>query len=212
MNDFDYEVKQKKDLARSAAHRVRGSKSTKCDLPSDHLTAAQKRALSGPVESYNLSGPMRWAEFKRMPNDLKKMYITQLRADYRASDAMLGNMFGVSGAAVYKARAELGIQSCERGWRPTKAIKAAWEQYINPQSEPIVPEEPETAAEEVTTPDPVAPEVEEQPLVVEKVQNTLQQFSMDFCDISTWEELYAYCKQFPNPGKGSYIRIRVDAR
>ena len=69
MNDFDYEVKQKKDIARSAAHRVCGSKSTKCDLPSDHLTAAQKRALSGPVESYNLSGPMSWAEFKRMPED-----------------------------------------------------------------------------------------------------------------------------------------------
>lgn len=214
MNDFDYEVKQKKDIARSAAHRVCGSKSSKCDLPSDRLTEAQKRALSGPVESYNLSGPMSWAEFKRMPEDLRKQYLTKLKNDFHASDAMLGRMFGVSEVTVNLHRNKLGVKSLGVSYQPTKAIKAAWEQYINPQSEPIVPEEPETAAEEPTPANTeplaqviVAP-VPSQPATV----YPLQQFTMDFTDIHTWEELYAMCKKFPEPGAGSFINIRVAVR
>lgn len=205
MNDFDYEVKQKKDIARSAAHRVCGGKSSKCDLPSDRLTEAQKRALSGPVESYNLSGPMSWAEFKRMPEDLRKQYLTKLKNDFHASDAMLGRMFGVSEVTVNLHRNKLGVKSLGVSYQPTKAIKAAWEQYINPHSEPIVLEEPETAAEE-PKPSPMLPQEDT------KVRQTLQNFTAEFLDIRSWEELYAMLKQFPAPCEGSGIRISLSAR
>lgn len=208
MNDFDYEVKQKKDIARSAAHRVCGSKSTKCDLPSDHLTAAQKRALSGPVESYNLSGPMSWAEFKRMPEDLRKQYLTKLKNEFHASDAMLGRMFGVSEVTVNLHRNKLGVKSLGVAYQPTKAIKAAWEQYINPQSELTVPEEPETAAEEPT---PVVIETVEAPCETITIR-PLQAFTAEFVDIRTWEEFYAVLKQFPEPGEGSYLRVRMETK
>lgn len=229
MNDFDYEVKQKKDIARSAAHRVCGSKSTKCDLPSDHLTEAQKRALSGPVESYHLRGPMRWEEFKRLPDDLKRQYIIYLKTDYSASDAMLGRMFGVSEVTVNKIRSTLGVKALSSHYRPTREVKAAWNEFIGAKKTEAT-EKTETAAEtqasepvnftKVTSWEALAealagisqqdttPAREEKPVVL----NPLQQFSAEFLDIRSWEEFYAAVKQFPAPEEGSFIYLRVGTK
>ena len=75
MHDFDYDAMQKKRIARGASHMKCGSKSKKCTLPSDYLTAAQKRRLNGPVSTYKLDEPMNWESFKAMPEDLQKKYI-----------------------------------------------------------------------------------------------------------------------------------------
>lgn len=66
MNDFDYDCMQKKRTARGAfAHisRKRGG----CTLPSDNLTAKQRREKNGEVKSYNITRPMPWPEFKTLP-------------------------------------------------------------------------------------------------------------------------------------------------
>jgi len=41
MNDFDYEVMQRKRLARQASHKKCGSKSKKCPMSTDHMTRKQ---------------------------------------------------------------------------------------------------------------------------------------------------------------------------
>ena len=41
MNDFDFENMQKKRIAQGARHRVCGSKSKKCSLPSDLLRSGR---------------------------------------------------------------------------------------------------------------------------------------------------------------------------
>ena len=41
MRDFDYEVLQRKRIAQQAKHKKKGSKTCKCSLPSDYLTAKQ---------------------------------------------------------------------------------------------------------------------------------------------------------------------------
>lgn len=109
MHDFDYDAMQKKRIARGAAHMKRGSKSKKCTLPSDYLTAAQKRRLNGPVNTYKLDEPMNWESFKAMPEDLQKKYILNLQETYQANNDMLGKMFGVTGVSVCKMRHALGI-------------------------------------------------------------------------------------------------------
>lgn len=222
MNEFDYEVKQKKDLARSAAHRVCGSKSTKCDLPSDHLTEAQKRALSGPVESYNLGGPMKWAEFKRLPDDLKKQYLTNLRDTYRASDDMLGMMFGVTGQAVYKLRSALGVKRLDPHQRRSHETEREWAAFIHngPAPTETAAEEPkpesldlsgvsswEDLANAITSTSITAPDLK----VAEPIP-PLRTYTAEFRDVRNWEELYALLKSFPEPGEGSYIRIRVERK
>ena len=109
MHDFDYDVMQKKCIARGASHMKRGSKSKKCTLPSDYLTAAQKRRLNGPVSTYKLDEPMNWESFKAMPEDLQKKYILNLQETYQTTDEMLSMMFGKSNVTVGKCRVSLGI-------------------------------------------------------------------------------------------------------
>ena len=107
MHDFDYDAMQKKRIARGAAHMKRKRKG--CSLPSDYLTAAQKRRLNGPVSTYKLDEPMSWESFKAMPEDLQKQYILNLQETYQTTDEMLGMMFGKSNVTVGKYRAILGI-------------------------------------------------------------------------------------------------------
>ncbi len=55
MTDAEYLFRRdsadKKVTARSANKRVSGAKSKKCTLPSDYLTAAQKKRLNGEVKN-----------------------------------------------------------------------------------------------------------------------------------------------------------------
>ena len=57
MNDFDYDIVQKKRVARGAFAHV-NRKRGKCRLPSDYLTAAQKKEMNGAVKTYNITRPM----------------------------------------------------------------------------------------------------------------------------------------------------------
>lgn len=84
MKEFYDTVRERKALVPSAAHRVCGSKSKKCSLPSDSLTDAQKRRLSGPVVTYNPTRPCTWAEFKSMPNDIAQEWLDNVQSRFRA--------------------------------------------------------------------------------------------------------------------------------
>ena len=134
MNDFDYDVMQKKRIARGASHMKRGSKSKKCTLPSDYLTAAQKRRLNGPVSTYKLDEPMNWESFKVMPEDLQKKYILGLQENYGANDEMIGKMFKKSDTVALRVRNTLNIKplgKCKLN-RNEKAIRdAKWNAFCN---------------------------------------------------------------------------------
>ena len=134
MNDFDYDVMQKKRIARGASRMKRGSKSKKCTLPSDYLTAAQKRRLNGPVSTYKLDEPMSWESFKAMPEDLQKKYILRLQENYGANDEMIGKMFKKSDTIALRLRNTLNIKplgNCKLN-RKEKAIRdAKWDAFCN---------------------------------------------------------------------------------
>ena len=134
MHDFDYDVMQKKRIACGASHMKRGSKSKKCTLLSDYLTAAQKRRLNGPVITYKLDEPMNWESFKAMPEDLQKKYILNLQETYQANNDMLGKMFGVTGASVCKMRHALGVSAMGQSkmTRDEVAVRdAKWDAFCN---------------------------------------------------------------------------------
>ena len=134
MHDFDYDAMQKKRIARGASYMKRGSKSKKCTLPSDYLTAAQKRRLNGPVSTYKLDEPMSWESFKAMPEDLQKQYILNLQNTYQANDKMVGKMFGKSDVTVGEHRKRLGLKPIGKSMmtRDEKAIRdAKWNAFCN---------------------------------------------------------------------------------
>ena len=111
MNDFDYDVLQKKRTAAGARHMKRGSRSKRCSLPSDNLTPAQLKRRNGPVSTYKLDEPMRWDDFKAMPVDLQKKYLTNLVETYGATNEMLGDMFYVHPTHVGAVKKALGVIS-----------------------------------------------------------------------------------------------------
>ena len=132
MHDFDYEVMQKKRIARGAAHMKRKRKG--CSLPSDNLTAAQKRRLNGPVSTYKLDEPMSWESFKAMPEDLQKQYILNLQNTYQANDKMIGKLFGKSDVTVGEYRKKLGINPIGKSkmTRDEKTVcDAKWDAFCN---------------------------------------------------------------------------------
>ena len=134
MHDFDYDAMQKKRIARGASYMKRGSKSKKCTLPSDYLTAAQKRRLNGPVSTYKLDEPMNWESFKAMPEDLQKKYILNLQETYQANDKMIAKLFGKSDVTVGEHRKRLGLKPTgkSRMTRDEVAVRdAKWDAFCN---------------------------------------------------------------------------------
>lgn len=100
MNDFDYDVAQKKRIAAGARHRRRGSKSRYCGLPHDNMTQKEWKSMNGNVNTYNLRAPMSWSQFKRLPEDLKHKYIEWLVDTYGITQSLLADGFDAKISAV----------------------------------------------------------------------------------------------------------------
>ena len=112
---FVQDVKEKKVTAHSACHRV--GKRKKVTFPSDHMTKKELAKMSGEVKEYNIKNPMKWAEFKKMPDDLRKEYLTRLRKLYSATNPALAKMFGVSEPTVRLECHKLGVPAGEKHGR-----------------------------------------------------------------------------------------------
>lgn len=102
MNDFDYDVKEKKRIARGAFAKKNGSKSKKCTLPGDFLTAAEKAKLSTTLVDVNLKKPMTWEQFKALPTDIKREYLTHLVEEYNATQAWVSGMMQAPSLKAWK--------------------------------------------------------------------------------------------------------------
>ena len=81
MTDFDYDVMQKKRLARNQFHNSK-YKHGGCHLPHEDLTPAQMKRRNGPMVTYSMNQPMSWNDFKSMPHDLQQQYLDGLHARF----------------------------------------------------------------------------------------------------------------------------------
>lgn len=129
MNDFDFDVKQKKDIARSARKKISGSKSRKCRLPHDGLSPTQLAALNGPVKSYKLGQPMDWATFNMMPEDMRRAYLRNLMVRFNPTQRELGLMFDISHTVVGSVLKQFGL-SRGKDHRMTQGDREAWEKFL----------------------------------------------------------------------------------
>lgn len=111
MNDFDYDIVQKKRVARGAFAHV-NRKRGKCRLPSDYLTAAQKREMNGKMKTYNATRPMPWEDFKAMPDDIKREYLRNMQSCGGAATYLAEEM-GCCSATIIECGKKLGCRLCE---------------------------------------------------------------------------------------------------
>lgn len=148
MNDFDFDIKEKKSIARGAYHKKNGSKSKKCSLPSDNLTAKELRAMSGEVKNYKLSEPMGFKEFRKMPVDLQNEYIRKLCSRFNLTTSAVMELFGVSHKTAFVILSSAGVHNA-KGHRMSKEDASAFEFWLSDKSEAKEPAE-EAATEEAT--------------------------------------------------------------
>ena len=128
MHDFDFDIMEKKRIAQGARARKCGSKSRKCTLPSDYLTAAQKKGLNGKAITYNLSGPMTYSKFRVMPDDLQKEYLLKLRNEMGATLTAMGKMMQCSPETVRQALMRHGIPTNIK--RMSFESKLRWDAWL----------------------------------------------------------------------------------
>lgn len=171
---FVEDCKDKKVTARSACHRV--GKRKKVTFPSDMMTKKEIAKMSGAVNTYNIKNPMKWAEFKKMPDDLRKEYLTRLRKLYSVTNPALAKMFGVSEATVRLESQKLGIPAGNKGGRTAPE----WYNFIKYGTPGPVPEK----AEEVKC-DPVecVPEEVVKPCEEPEIMMMLPEIEKAKCEI-----------------------------
>lgn len=81
---FHEDSKEKKRVARSA-HKKATHNSRRCRFPSDYKTRKELNAMNSEVTTYNLAAPMKWAEYKKMPAEIRRKYIVSLEDKYQAT-------------------------------------------------------------------------------------------------------------------------------
>lgn len=204
MNDttFYETVRDRKALVPSARHKVNGSKSKKCILPSDNLTAAEKKKLNGPMKTYAINQPMPWSEFKSMPHDLQQEHIDYIQNRFELGLVTISRVvFGMSDAALtlYAKRVGLKAESY-KGARDKSKIDAlrAWAKRGDdrwPEVEDVLNslEEARTAEPIHEEPTPEEP-VHNEPPATAPAFNVLRELSMilDGSAAQISETLFAY--------------------
>jgi hypothetical protein len=125
---FNTDVAEKKRIARGAYSKKTHNGKGGCRLPHEDLTEAQRRALNGPVATYNLDKPMLWKEFRAMPEDLQKSYLRGLQKKYGARDTMLGKMLCADTSTICYTRKALGVPAL--GGRASRDEQTAWDAWI----------------------------------------------------------------------------------
>lgn len=127
---FEQTSRERKRIGAGIYSRKRGSRSKKCTLPSDNMTAGQLKKRNGEVMQYNLKAPMGWLVFRSMPADLQREYINSCAYRYEARGCDMAEMFGVSRNGFSKAMIDLFGGSTPFSGTGRKNMSPLWEKFI----------------------------------------------------------------------------------
>jgi len=98
-------------------------------LPSDNLTAKEKRALNSEVTKYNMNAPVAWADFKKWPQDLACEYIRRLEEAYHARTENIAEMMGVGVWTLQQHRKKIGCPAKVGGKRAIFDV-VGWAKFL----------------------------------------------------------------------------------
>ena len=133
MRDEEYafftDCREKKSVAASAfKKRTHTGKGGRVRLPSDNLSKKELKKMSGECVTYRLNAPMKWDEFRAMPDEHKITYIKNIQKKWNVSLANIGVMLGISQSLISQETKRLGIPGEKRN-RYTKWDKEGWEAW-----------------------------------------------------------------------------------
>ena len=158
MTDEEYifrtDCADKKRTARGSFNRLpHAGRGGKIKMPSDYLTKKEQEAMNGELITYQMNKPMSWAQFKKMPDDIKREYINSIIHKYDPQQAAVAAMFGVTPRTLYVLCEELGIRFKRGGIRRENRNDAFWAWVNGPVKVEDIPKEPEEKAEYKTVPE-----------------------------------------------------------
>lgn len=151
MNDFDYDVMQKKNIARNAKYRKCGSKSHKCTLSHENLSKKELEAMNGPVVTYNLTKPMTYAQYRKLPKRVQDEYLGNLVRNFGIGCTKLAEMFKCCPETARKCMHNAGIRLEHRHDMTNRQV-VMWEGFLGRALEA---EEPAEATVEAPVETPV---------------------------------------------------------
>lgn len=107
---FIEDLIEKKTIARGSYNKRShaggsGRKKWSCEC----LSKKELEKMNGETKTYRLKDPIKWAEFKEMPDDIKVMYIKGLRERFDCTDIALAQMFGIARSTLLHYFEERGI-------------------------------------------------------------------------------------------------------
>ena len=131
MDDFSYDVMQKKRIASGARHRKCGSKSKFVSMPSDYMTAAEKRRMNGKVNTYKMNDPISYGEFKAMPSELQEKYINGLKSRFGVGLKVIGEeLFHKSANTLNEYTRTHGLKLMNGKKRLSAKEREIWEAWL----------------------------------------------------------------------------------
>jgi DNA-binding transcriptional regulator YiaG len=107
---FIQDLKEKKTIGRGSFNKRThvggsGKKKWKAEL----MTNKELAKMNGELKTYRLNDPMTWAEFKALPDDIKKMYIKGIREKFNCPDSVFARMMGGDPSTFLKLLKKLGL-------------------------------------------------------------------------------------------------------
>ena len=147
MNEFDYEVLQRKRIANSAKNRKNGSKSKKCSLPSDGMSHKQWKERNGEIVSVRMNQPMSWEQFKKLHRDSQQLYICTLQDLYDASINGIAAMFEISVNTLKRYTDKRGLAIRRNMSKRSQAQQEVWRKFCKGEATPEQEAAPPQAAD-----------------------------------------------------------------
>lgn len=190
---FYGDIREKKSAGHSAHRRRSGSRTAYVFLPSDHKTKKELERMNGEVKSYKLSEPMTFQEFRDMPADLRRQYVTFLAHTYGATMNAIADAFEVSISTFRRSVADCdftGLFAC--GSRMTDGQRMALMNFFHPGQEPAPqPQEDLRPAQETL------------PL-------SLEEFSLRFCGAFDADHIANSLRRLVHQGQSVRVHIRCE--
>lgn len=135
MTDEEYTFRadcaEKKRVARGSANRrSHAGRGGRMKTPSDYMTKKERDKMNGEVKRYSMAHPMKWAQFKQMPDDIKREYIASITDKFNPTQAAVAEMLGVTQRTLSSLYTVLGIPS-PRGCRSASGRNDAFWAWAN---------------------------------------------------------------------------------
>ena len=147
---FIQDLKEKKTIGRGSFNKRThdggsGKKKWKAELMSNKELAK----MNGELKAYRLNDPMTWAEFKALPDDIKKMYIKGIRERFNPFDNALAQMMGIHYTSLSVELKRLGLNQGQNGERK-KWDEEGFKAWVSGEKAVEITEEEVTEVTEVT--------------------------------------------------------------